>query len=300
MIQLDWSQTVVAAAFAFGSDFDKGKDTKKMVDILRHTILTTILSHKKKFGQTYGDILLACDGRHYWRKEIFPQYKGLRKAGREESKTDWNTIFDISSQIREEIRETFPYKVVRTERAEADDVIAVLTKWLQTNELKSSMLDETPQDILIVSNDGDFKQLHKYKGVKQWNPLLKKFVTKAEKHFLLEKLLTGDAGDGIPNIRSYDNQLIEGVRQPPITAAIKKKAIAQVEASKMIYFGDKVMDAGFVRNRQLIDFDFIPEGVTNEIIESYLNNSVVRDKGKIFNYLIKNRCKLLMERIQDF
>ena len=300
MILIDWSQTVLAGAFAFGSDFDKGADTSKMQNILRHTILTTLLSYKKKFGSTYGEMCIAADGRDYWRKQIFPQYKGMRKERRKESNTDWSAIFDIATTIREELTEVFPYKVVFVNRAEADDVIAVMTKWLQENELKVTALSEDPQEILILSNDGDFGQLHKYKGVRQWNPLLKKYVEKPEKHFLLKKILTGDSGDGIPNIRSGDSQLMDGERQKPITESIKKQAIEQVESGKMVYFQDRVMDANLLRNRGLIDFDCIPEDVSKEIIECYINNSVVRDKGKIFNYFVKNRCKLLMERIGEF
>lgn len=300
MIAIDYSQLVVASAFAFSSDFDKGKDTTKMIDILRHTVLTTLLSYKSKYGKQFGDIVMACDGRNYWRKEVFPYYKAHRKGDRAASKTDWSSIFGIASQLRDEFREVFPYKFILIDRAEGDDIIAVLVKYLQTNELRNTGLVEDPQEILILSSDGDFKQLHKYRNVKQWNPILKKYVSKPDRHFLLEKLLTGDSGDGVPNIRSADNQLVEGIRQPPITAKIKDTAYAQREDGKDILFADKDMQRNYQRNQLLIDFDSIPPDITAAIITEYLAQVPVRDKGKIFNYFMANRMKLLMEKIQSF
>lgn len=302
MILQDYSQLTVAAALAFTNDFDKGKDTKQMVNLLRHTLLNTLLSDKQKFGGEYGQIVMAIDSREYWRRDYFPQYKGMRKKHREESKTDWHSIFSISAQLRDEFKEIFPYQYICVDKCEGDDIIAVLSKFTQTNELKTvGLMDDEPQRVLIKSNDGDFAQLHRYKNVRQWNPILKKFVKPADKHALLEKCLVGDPGDGIPNIKTHDNFFMEeGGRQAAITAKIKAKAIAQAEANQPIVFGDATMDRNYHRNRTLIDFNCIPIEIESKIIESYQNTPVIRDKGKIFNYLVANRCKLLMEKIQEF
>lgn len=301
MILIDYSQTFIGAALSFPKDFEKGCDPKKMIDICRHTTLNTLLSDKAKFGEEFGEIVIACDGNDYWRRAEFAQYKGKRKAGREESKTDWKAVFEIGKQLREEFAEVFPYKIVRVAEAEADDVIAVLVKYLQENELNvTGLMQEEPQNILIKSSDGDFRQLHKYKGVRQWNPLLKKYVAKPEKHFLLEKCLTGDPGDGVPNVRSRDNQLMEGVRQQPITAKIKEAAFKQADAGEPITFDDVEMLRNYQRNRKLIDFDFIPKKVADDIIQAYTQATQVHNKGKIFNYLTKHRCRLLLDKIQHF
>lgn len=302
MIQIDYSQLIIASAFAFSSDFEKGKDTKKMVDLLRHTILTTLLGDKKKYSKEYGEIVMAIDDREYWRRDYFPHYKGTRKKGREESKTDWGSIFSIGSQLREEFKETFPYRFVQANKAEADDVIAVLCKWLQTNECEESAFHDDPQNILIKSNDGDFGQLHKYKNVRQWDPLMKKYKTKVEKHFLLEKCITGDVGDGIPNIRSRADFFMnpDGSRQKSITAKIKAAAIAQVEAGLPVTFDEQDMNTNYHRNRTLIDFDYIPQDVSDRIIAAYISSKPVVDKGKIFNYFMTHRMKVMMQSIQEF
>jgi hypothetical protein len=303
MILNDYSQLYIAGALTFGSDFDKGKDAKKQIDIMRHTVLNTLLSDKRKYGKEYGEFVIAVDSREYWRRDIFPHYKGARKKNREESNTDWKAIFDIGEQLREEFKEVFPYRFVHVEGAEADDIIACLAKYTQENDLTSvGVFDNEPQRVLIKSSDGDFGQLHKFENVRQWSPIQKKWVTKSGKHDLLEKILTGDPGDGIPNIKTADDHFMQEdpPRQKSITAKLKAQAIKQVEAGEQVYFGDKTMDINFRRNRQLIDFDYIPEHIYTKVVEAYKASAGVKDKGKIFNYFVKHRCKLLMEHIGEF
>lgn len=303
MILQDYSQLTVAAALAFSKDFEKGKNTADMVNLMRHTILNTLLSDKSKFGPEYGEIVMAVDAREYWRREYFPQYKGARKKKREESKTDWKSIFDIASQLRGEFKEFFPYRFVEVPMTEGDDIIAVLSKYSQTNDLTTvGLFGDEPQRVLIKSNDGDFAQLHKYKNVRQWNPILKKYIKSSDKHALLLKCLSGDEGDGIPNIKTNDNFFMEEVRgrQASITQKIKDVAITQFVAGQPVVFGDQTMDRNYSRNRNLIDFDFIPAKIEQQIIDTYSSVVPARDKGKIFNYLIANRCRQLMGRVQEF
>lgn len=299
---VDWSQLTIATTFAFQGDFVKGADTKKMVDIIRHVALSTLLSHKQKFSSKYpGDVVIAVDDREYWRRNYFPNYKGMRKKNRAESNVDWKSIFEISSQLKSEFKEVFPYRFVQAAGAEADDVIGVLCKWWQDNELNETVFQSDPKEVLIISNDGDFGQLHKYKNVRQWNPITKKLVDKAPKHFLLEKVIQGDSGDGIPNVKSPDNALMDGIRQSPITAKLKEAAVNKFINGEPITFGNAEMDRNYIRNRNLIDFDFIPVEITNRVIEAYLNSEPInRSQSKIFNYFIEHRCKQLMDRITQF
>ena len=90
----------------------------------------------------------------------------------------------------EDLRNYFPYKVMRVEGAEADDVIGTLNDHVSTN----------PN--LIISSDKDFLQLQKYQGVSQWSPLTKTWVKGDPEESLWEKMIKGDAGDGVPNILS--------------------------------------------------------------------------------------------------
>ena len=54
------------------------------------------------------------------------------------------------------------------------------------------------------------------------------------------------------------------------------------------------------RNITLIDFEYIPEDVSKEIIDTYTNYKTNADKMTIMNYLIANKCRLLLDELEDF
>ena len=281
---------------AHGADFEKGRDAIKMESIARHTILTTLLSYKRQFGKKYGDIIIAVDGGRNWRKDVFPHYKHRRKGTREESSTDWQAIFSIGTTIRTEISELFPFKVVREDTAEADDVIAVLCKYTQENELLQEGLEETPQKYLAISSDGDFKQLFKYSNYAQWSPIQRKVVVRPEKTFLLEKLLTGDAGDGVPNVRSGDRAFVDSIRQKPVSAKMKEAFFSDPSGAGLLQEELRNLH----RNRTLIDFEYIPQGVQDKILNTYHTVIPVSDQNAVFEYFVKNRCRQLASDVQEF
>lgn len=295
-ILLDYSQVAIAGAFAFGSDLEKGKDAAKAADIIRHATLTSILNYKKTYGKKYGDMIICVDGKENWRKKVFPEYKAHRAAARQESKMDWKQLFDLIDDLRADLMEVFPYRVIFEDEAEGDDVIAVLTKHItETETIDVGLVQEAPP-ILIVSSDGDFKQLHKHKNVKQWNPLMKKLVKPPEKNFLLEKIVRGDPGDGVPNIRMPDHAIVSGLRQKPITEKFLNEVYAVREAG---WNSMKAEQRNFQRNQTLIDFDCIPERVSQSILSKY-TAPPKRDLNKIMQYLIKHKCRMLLNDLQSF
>jgi len=289
MILLDYSQICVAAILAFSSDLKKGDDSEKK-DLIRHVALNSIKSYKKKYGKEFGQMVIACDGRNYWRKEHFANYKGMRKKAREESDLDWKLIFDTLSEIREDLKSYFKYKVIHIDRCEADDVIAVLTEL--TQEFGQH------EQVMIVSSDKDFKQLHTYDNVKQFSPMLKKqiIVNKKElKAWLTEHIVKGDAGDGIPNIMSKDDVFMIGERQKSVSSKrLEEFAERGIEACR----SDEER-RNWQRNIQLVDFKYIPEDVKQSILQAF-EVAPVGDKNAIMNYLIKNRCRLLLNEIEEF
>ena len=178
--------------------------------LVRHMILNTIRTYVKKFKANYGpEVVIACDNKNYWRREIFPYYKASRKKAREASGHDWSTIFDCLNKIRDELREYSPYKVVTIETCEADDIIATLVQKYSAT-----------QKIMILSSDKDFAQLQRYPNVEQYSPILKKFINEPLPMAQLKQMvIRGDKGDGIPNILSADDCFVASVRQKPITEA---------------------------------------------------------------------------------
>ena len=69
-------------------------------DLVRHMVLNSIRMYNQKFKQEYGEMIIACDNRKYWRREVYPYYKANRKKARDASDLDWNAIFDAMSKIR--------------------------------------------------------------------------------------------------------------------------------------------------------------------------------------------------------
>lgn len=297
MILVDFSQIAIAGIMQFQDDLKNGSD-EKIVSLIRHVVLNSLLSNKKKFGQEYGNIVICADGKNYWRKQVFKYYKAHRAKNREASPLNWNLIFNTLSQLRDELAEHFPYKVIHVETAEADDVIGVLTKWSQENETVQRGLVEEPQKILILTSDQDNFQLHQYKNVKQFSPMAKKFVKPDNaKQALITKIVTGDSGDGIPNIMSDDDTLItEGKRQK----SFRKDRLPAFFEHGIDACKNEIETRNYQRNERLVSYEFIPEELQKTIIDTYTNQPVKGSKKTIYSYLIANRCKNLLEHIEDF
>ena len=259
-------------------------------DLVRHMVLNSLRGHNKKFRKEYGEMVIACDSKNVWRREVFPNYKAGRKANREKSDHDWNAIFSMLGNIRNEIRDFLPYKVIELETAEADDIIATLVRRtlnrIQPNHLKK---------ILILSGDKDFIQLHN-EWVKQYNPVLNKYVGKDENPtlYIKEHILKGDRSDGIPNVLSDDNVFIEGRRQKPLS---RKKIDSWLEEVFMTMTEEE--EKNYNRNKKLIDLTCIPLELEDKINNEF-DNVEVATRDKILNYFITRKLKTLIEVIDEF
>ena len=261
-----------------------GNHTNAAVEesMVRHMVLNSLRSYNVKFGSEYGEMVIACDNTNYWRKQAFPYYKANRKKNQEKSELDWKSIFETMNKIRAELKEYFPYRVIDIESAEADDVIATL------------VFQSDADKILILSGDKDFIQLHSYRNVSQYDPVRKKWIKHDNpKRYLLEHILKGDSGDGVPNILSSDNCFVVGERQRPLT---QKKIDSIINTLPEI---DEQISSNYKRNKKLIDLTEVPEEISKKILESYeAQNSKGRDK--LFNYFVANKLKHLMEHIGEF
>jgi len=298
MIILDYSQIALSNILPFQNDI-KRQSPEEIKNLIRHTTLSTIKSYKKKYGKEYGEMIIACDGRNYWRRGVFPHYKASRKASREKSDLDWGLIFDTLAELRTDLIENFPYKVIINEGAEADDIIAVLTEFTQENLLTEGGLFPEPQKVLIVSSDKDFIQLQRNKNVRQWSPMQKKFVEGSQKQvqeYTIEHIVKGDSGDGIPNILSKDDVFVSGDRQKPFSSKRLPEFYEKgIEACK-----NDEERRNYQRNQTLVNFDYIPEELSKIIIYNYENTKPKGDKNSVMNYLIKNKCRLLLDELEDF
>jgi hypothetical protein len=250
--------------------------------------LNSIRSNRKKFHKEFGEIVICADGKNSWRRETFPYYKANRRKSREESELDWNELFRMINTIRSELKDHFPYKVIHIDHCEADDIIGAVVHEHGTE------LNIGAEQFLILSGDKDYIQLHKYANVKQYDPVRKKWVQNSDPDkYLMEHIIKGDSGDGVPNILSPDNCLAIGERQKMMTA------------NRLANFlkGPDHMDENTVRNyhrnKMMIDLTEIPDAYKKKILEDY---SVDKEVGRsqLFDYFMKNKLKNLITDIQDF
>jgi len=260
-------------------------------NLIRHMILNSIRMYRTKFKKEYGEIVLATDSRS-WRKDYYPEYKANRKTSREKSDMDWTEAFRIITMIREEIKENFPYKVVHIEGCEADDIIGTLVE--NTHEFGNY------ENVLIVSSDKDFVQLQKFDNVKQFSPLKKNFIIeKNPKLYLMEHILKGDAGDGVPNVLSDDDVFVnEDKRQTPLSKKKMDTIIKDISDGELLYAASWYRN--YCRNRKMIDLAETPDDIKNKIINNFTEQDPYNNKGKVFPYLIAKNCTQLIESVQEF
>lgn len=254
--------------------------------LVRHMVLNSLRSYSKQFKSKYGDLVICCDSKTYWRREYFPFYKANRKKDREKSKLDWNLIFQTLNKIRDELKLNFPYRVLEVEGAEADDIIGVLAARLSSNE-----------DILILSSDKDFAQLQKYSSVSQYSPILKRFIkNETPLSYLKEHIIRGDRGDGVPNFLSSDNVFVIGERQKVIN---KKRLIEWINSDPSEFCINDIMLRGYKRNQTLVDLDYTPNIIKSHIVDAY-DNTKPNSRQKLLTYFIENRLRNLIPIIDEF
>jgi hypothetical protein len=258
--------------------------------MLRHMILNALRYYRTKFHEEYGELVICCDSKRYWRKEVFPYYKAGRKKDRQASGVDWNTMFTVLDKVRQELIDVFPYRTIMIEGAEADDIIATIVNY------------ERDEKILILSSDKDFIQLHIHDNVEQYSPVLKKFIRHENpKLYLREHIIKGDRSDGIPNIMSADSVFVNGGRQKPIRkniiAELARIDLECVEESSL--FKDEEHKRNWMRNRQLVDLKMIPKDLRVKIKQTFADYDT-NDRSRLFNYFVQNKLSNLMENINEF
>ena len=263
----------------------RGKgDVKPNKEMIRHMVLNSLRGFNVKFKEEYGTMVLCSDAGDPWRRDFFPHYKHSRKQARLDGPFDWDNIFSIITEIKNEIAKSFPYIVMYVENSEADDIIATLVKLREESKY------------LIISGDKDFIQLQHYGDVYQWSPFLKSYIGEQEDpiKFLREQIIKGDRSDGVPNILSDDDIFVRGERQKPIN----KKRLEEWSNIDNIPLGSETRKY-YERNKKLIDLSMIPDDIKSAIINRY-NDYKVNDRSQLLNYFIDNKMKSLIENINDF
>ena len=283
MIIMDLSQVMISNLM-----IQLGNHTNADIeeDLLRHMVLNSVRAYNVKFKNEFGEMIIACDAGNNWRRQVFPYYKANRRKNREKSEINWTSVFETLNKVRDELKDYFPYRVIRVDGAEADDIIGTLAQ----------TYGNTNEKILILSGDKDFVQLQAYMNVQQFDPVQKKWrKTNDVDKFMKEHIIRGDAGDGVPNFLSADDTFVVGARQKPIS---QKKLDQWLDADPKEFCDEKML-RGYLRNQQLVDLNFIPPDIKKEVLVQY-EQQAGKGRDKLFNYFIDRRLKLLVESINEF
>ena len=262
--------------------------------LVRHLVLNNLRYYRSRFTEKYGELVICCDSKHYWRRDYFPNYKANRKKDRASSGYDWDFIFTTLNGVRDEIKEHFPYKVLEVYGAEADDIIATLIKQVQDDP-----------DTIIISSDKDFIQLHGV-HVKQYSPVSKKLVNSTPPlEYLREHIIKGDRSDGVPNVLSPDDTFTESKRQKPIRKTMLMtltEAMDRWEPKDLFQLAKCNRDTwvrNWQRNETLIDLGKIPHDIRDKILREF-KNAPTGDRSKLFNYFVEKKLNNLIQSIGDF
>ena len=293
MIIFDFNQIIISNIMSQQGEY---KQVGLSEDLLRHTILNQIRANLVKFKGEWGpEVVIACDDKRSWRKDIFPYYKANREKDRSSSSFDWTLIFETLKRMEGELRDHFPYIVLHIPGAEADDIIGVLVGHKCGCGLYSSL----PEGILVISSDRDFRQLQVHPNVKQWSPLDKKFIVEEDPvAYLKEHIIRGDKRDGVPNILSSDSCLVMKQRQKSVTAPKLEEWLRDG-----VDLTDEVLGHRWRRNERMIDLQEIPHTISEAILQAYHQEKAVKKikaGGDVWGYFMENNLKNLMGEIGDF
>ena len=287
MILLDFSSIAMSAMFPRIEEFDEDRN------LIRHTMINIIRKYNADYRDDFGETIVCMDAANSWRREYFKPYKANRRKNRNNSIHDWDGIFKMINQVRDDIIQYSPFKCIWVDTCEADDCIGTIV------EKTSGPEDCEPEPTLIVSPDGDFKQLQKYPNVKQWSNIQKKWVKSDDPEVeLFEKICKGDTGDGVPNVLSDDDTLVEGRRQTPLSKKKMNAIIQDLDEGELLYAASWYRN--YQRNQTLIDLTKTPDELKTKIINNFEEQDPWKNKSKVFPYLVSKRMNKLIESVQEF
>jgi 5'-3' exonuclease len=255
--------------------------------------LSSIEKIRQRYNIPYENIIIVrdCPRETIWRLDNYEEYKGNRKntCKFQNKKYNIGNIFKhIYQELYPKLYDEHGIKFIKVERAEADDVIAVITK--KIHELDSTHL------IVIVTNDNDYLQLVN-NHVLIWslqNKLLNMKIKDTPEKELLIKIICGDVSDNISScfdgetILNY-NELIED----------------ESKLNNILETNNKFKEK-FYKNKNLIDFNMIPNDLKNNILEyseKMIQYNLLKERRKFYysnnyknGYRIDNQYKINIKK----
>jgi len=233
---------------------------EEFFDIMKKQYLITTKRLKYKYNVAFRYIFFIKDSptEQNWRRNIYTEYKANRKETKYKSKSfNLGNLFKrIYAELLPQISEKYGINIIQVDKAEADDVISIITK---------STPDNT--EIYIISSDTDYLQLLSRENTFIYSISGKlvneKLGNETAQDKLLYKIMYGDKTDNIPPCIP-NNKLIKYYLENP------KYLMDTLNINDDVY-------NKFKRNRILIDFDYIPNNIKSTIVE-YYNEYIITNK----------------------
>lgn len=278
VVLCDMSSIVKGLAFA-----KDNSDIASQVDNLRGMLLNhlqRVNTKMKGTGRGKPELVLVYDMPQTWRKTLFNLYKWKDPDAVNSNPIDMANFYNNFNKIKDEFIESLPLTSCSVMNAEADDVIAVVTKIEVANG----------NNVSIISNDEDFLQLrsdkvHQYKATK---------LTKIEAEYdLFEHVCRGDRADGIPNIISPVDSFATKTRMRTLRSSSIEEWREHADSPEMFCDNASMFDR-FILNRKLIDFNYIDTDIVDAVYKGYEASKGVSPTMKLSEYCNRNKLSNFM------
>jgi 5'-3' exonuclease len=253
-------------------------------NLLAHMLLNSILKSAEKFRASKENPIFIAIDSHSWRKDWFlknkpasyPEMKSEGYKGNRGEKDDsWKKVYEIYHGVMGELGKNSDFHVLKVPRAEADDIVAVVTR-----------LYKDTQEVIVVSSDKDFQQLQDGDKVKIFDPFTQDFKPVVDPvAFKKMHTMMGDGSDNIAQCRP---------KLGPGTAAKLLKDLDSILAT------DRQFRERYECNRVLIDFDYIPEEITTPIEEAVRSCTFNYNCMNLISVFSKYRLAQLAEKVGKF
>lgn len=268
VLLIDTNNLSMRCLFALAYD-----PTDTTFSIYKNAFLSSLCKSVRQFKP--NKIVFCMEGFHNWRRDVFTDYKCSRAPGRDASLVDFDSFFKMNNEFIEDLSKSLQNCLfLKVFRLEADDLIALTTKYMQQ------------WDITLISTDKDFYQLHKYPNFKQWDPIKNRYIQVIDPNVaLMQKIITGDKSDDIPQLKkgvgpkTVEKILIEGLQDWLMKNDLQQR---------------------FDENRRLIDFDFIPKEFHQPVIDILKNWKQEKFNGREFyNFVVKHGMGAALETLDE-
>lgn len=219
---------------------------------------STVAKYYPMRSQSSYVFCMDCRRSDIWRRSVHPGYKHNRDVA--VHKFSWSSIAEWTESWAKSHSETYGSKFIKVSGAEADDIIAVISRKYYGNELIDVVIVSGDSDLLqlggpnIIQIDSKGEQMTILKRIEKDGVLF----DPTPMNYLKYKIMTGDSTDCISSIRHG--------KCGPKTASMM---VNSPEKMKQYIKSDKSISSNFIMNTILIDLRKTPGQLIESIEDQY-------------------------------